>query len=66
MPMKVMTEVRSRKDFPKLIDELSLKVGVELGVNEGGYSDFLLNEYNATRLESFRQKLLRGEITIDF
>ena len=52
MPMKVMTEVRSRKDFPKLIDELSLKVGVELGVNEGGYSDFLLNESKLEKLHS--------------
>lgn len=52
MSMKVRTDVRSRMDFPKLIDELGLKVGVELGVNEGTYSDFLLANSNLEKLYS--------------
>lgn len=50
--MDINTRVESRRDFPKLIDELGLKVGVELGVNEGGYSDFLLNESKLEKLYS--------------
>lgn len=52
MPTKVKTDVRARTDFPKLIDELGLKVGVELGVNAGGYSDFLLKNSKLTKLYS--------------
>ena len=50
--MKVKTDVQSRLDFPKLINELGLKVGVELGVNEGSFSDFLLSNSNLEKLYS--------------
>lgn len=50
--MDIKTIVASRRDFPKLIDELGLKVGVELGVNEGGYSDYLLKSSKLEKLYS--------------
>lgn len=50
--MDIKTKVESRRDFPKLIDELGLKTGVELGVNEGGYSDLLLTESKLDKLYS--------------
>lgn len=34
--------IKTRKDLTKLIDELSLKKGVEIGVNEGAFSEWLL------------------------
>lgn len=49
---RVKTQVSTRMDFPKLIDELGLKVGVELGVNEGYFSDYLLANSGLTRLYS--------------
>lgn len=52
MAMKVKTNVRSRMDFPQLIDELGLQIGVELGVNEGGYSNFLLEHSKLKKLYS--------------
>jgi hypothetical protein len=52
MPKKVMTEVKSRMDFPALIDELGLKVGVELGVNMGSYSNVLLEKSKLDKLYS--------------
>lgn len=52
MPTMVKTEVRSRNDFPKLIDELGLKVGVELGVNTGSFSNFLLENSKLEKLYS--------------
>ena len=36
------TELKTRKDLTKLIDELELKKGVEIGVNEGAFSEWLL------------------------
>ena len=36
------TELKTRKDLTKLIDELGLKKGVEIGVNEGAFSEWLL------------------------
>jgi hypothetical protein len=52
MPTTVKTEVATRLDFPKLIDELGLKVGVELGVDAGFFSDYLLSHSKLERLYS--------------
>lgn len=52
MPMIVKTEVQSRNDLTKLIDELGLKVGVELGVCEGTFSDYLLKNSKLDKLYS--------------
>lgn len=38
-----MIEISHRNEFVKLIDELGLKVGVEIGVDEGLFSDWLLS-----------------------
>lgn len=48
----IKTKVVTRYDFANLINELNLKVGVELGVNEGAYSDFLLSNSNLEKLYS--------------
>jgi len=50
--MEVKTIVQSRHDFPQLINELGLKVGVELGVNEGAYSNLLLEKSKLEKLYS--------------
>ena len=42
MPRTVKTEVSTRQDFARLIDEMGLKVGVELGVDKGYFSNYLL------------------------
>lgn len=43
MPTKAKIEVLHRDDFAKAIDELGLKVGVEIGVDEGKFSDLILS-----------------------
>jgi hypothetical protein len=43
MTKKAMTEITHRDEFVKLIDELDLKVGVEIGVDEGKFSDWILS-----------------------
>jgi len=50
--MEIKTQIASRNDFTKLIDELGLKIGVELGVNEGNYSDYLLTNSKLDKLYS--------------
>ena len=45
-------EVRTRKDFPALIDSMGLKTGVELGVWKAGHSDFLLSNSHLDKLWS--------------
>ena len=52
MPTTVKTEVATRQDFTKLIDEMGLKVGVELGVDAGYFSDYLLTNSKLERLYS--------------
>jgi predicted O-methyltransferase YrrM len=52
MMKKVKTKVTTRHDFAKLINELNLKVGVELGVSYGAYSDFLLSNSDLEKLYS--------------
>jgi hypothetical protein len=41
--MKLPDDIKTRNDFPKLIDYLGLKRGVEIGVCEGGFSETLLS-----------------------
>lgn len=48
----IKTKVVTRYDFANLINELELKVGVELGVNKGAYSDFILSHSNLDKLYS--------------
>lgn len=50
--MTVKTNVVTRDDLPKLIDELGLKVGVEIGVDEGSFSRFLLSSSHLDTLHS--------------
>lgn len=38
------TEVRTRQDLAKVIEELGLKKGVEIGVHEGDFSAYLLEQ----------------------
>lgn len=52
MPMTVKTEVATRFDLSKLIDELNLKVGVELGVDSGFFSNYLLENTKLEKLYS--------------
>ena len=43
----------TRKDLPKLLDDYSLNgIGVEIGVNKGEFSDFLLSNWNCQKLYS--------------
>jgi len=49
---KIKIKIATRYDFVKLINEMNLKVGVELGVNYGAYSDFLLSNSNLEKLYS--------------
>lgn len=46
------TVVEQREDLAKLIDELGLKTGAELGVNLGVFSDFLLSNSKLEKLYS--------------
>lgn len=48
----IITNVVKRSDLAKLIDELGLKVGVEIGVCEGGFSDTLLTNSKLEKLYS--------------
>jgi len=52
MPTTVRTEVARRQDFARLIDEMGLKVGVELGVDKGYFSNYLLENSRLERLYS--------------
>jgi predicted O-methyltransferase YrrM len=45
-----MNQLSSRDDFPALIDELGCKVGIEIGVNEGTFSEHLLANSKLTVL----------------
>lgn len=42
MSTKAMIEIAHRDEFAGMIDELGLKIGVEIGVDEGKFSDLLL------------------------
>ena len=64
MPKTVKTEVAARTDLPKLIDELGLKVGVELGVCEGKFSDYLLEHSGLEKLYSTYTN--RGFVVLGF
>ena len=46
------TKVKCRDDLTKLIDDLDLHVGVEIGVDEGFFSDWLLANSNLQVLHS--------------
>jgi hypothetical protein len=48
----VKSTIETRKDLTKLIDELGLKVGVEIGVNEGAFSEHLLKNSKLDKLYS--------------
>ena len=50
--MSNLLEMSSRKEFGKLIDGLNLKIGVELGVAAGIFSDILLKNSNLEKLFS--------------
>lgn len=51
--MKILTTVVShRNDFAQLINELDLKVGIEIGVDEGIFSEFILQNSNIKILHS--------------
>lgn len=41
--MNLPDDIKTRDDFPALIDHLGLKRGVEIGVCQGAYSEFLLS-----------------------
>jgi len=48
----VTTKVSYRNDLAQLINELDLKVGIEIGVDEGAFSEFLLQNSNLQILHS--------------
>jgi hypothetical protein len=47
-----MDELKTRMELPRLIDELGLKIGAEIGVNTGDFSDHLLTNSKLDKLFS--------------
>lgn len=48
----IKTNVVTREDLTRLIDELNLKIGAEIGVNEGVFSDYILGHSKLDKLYS--------------
>lgn len=67
--MKVKMEgikMQTRKDFTKLIDNMNLKIGVEIGVGRGRFSRYLLRNSNLCLLYSIDcWKKFEGDFYVD-
>jgi predicted O-methyltransferase YrrM len=58
--MKIRLQRTTRYDFPRLIDALHIRRGVEIGVSKGAYSHYLLKESSLELLWSIDPYVSRG------
>lgn len=60
-----MKELKDRKEFAKLLDEVGAKVIVEVGVRDGYFSKYLLDNSNIDKLYAVDPWELNSELMVD-